>query len=261
MISATIACLERLAGSNQPEIVDWACPVPYFGDPGRATVATVGINPSNKEFVDDDHAPLAGLDQRFPTRHTLGLTRWADVGPTEVRLITDACRRYFDGNSYDRWFGVLDELLSARGSTFYGVAADACHLDLVPFATAQKWGEISQSSRRAIANVGEGLFGKLLADSSVEAVILNGRSVVETFEQVGGVVLHRTTRRDWSLPRSTSDAVLGIAYTASIDVFAGYDLGRTLKVLGFNHNLQSSFGVTTKVKMAIANWIAEELPK
>jgi hypothetical protein len=37
---------------------------------------------------------------------------------------------------------------------------------------------------------------------------------------------------------------------------AGIDLGRPVLVLGYNHNIQSSFGVTAKVKCAIRKWFA-----
>jgi hypothetical protein len=258
VINATIACLQRLSTATNPEIVEWACPVPYFGDPKRAAVATVGINPSNKEFVGDDHEPLVGLQQRLPSRHALGLVHWTDAGPREVRAIDDACRRYFDGNSYDRWFGVLEDVLSLSGSTYYGLGADACHLDLVPFATSRKWGQLPTTVRAALSQDSADLFGRLLADSAVESLILNGRSVVETFESIGDLQLIRATRPEWSLPRAIGEDVAGVAYLGTIDVFGGYDLGRSIKVVGFNHNLQSSYGVTTSVKRTIAEWVAGE---
>jgi hypothetical protein len=40
-----------------------------------------------------------------------------------------------------------------------------------------------------------------------------------------------------------------------VDTLSGISLGSPLRVLGFNHNLQSSFGVTNKVIHAIRNWI------
>lgn len=257
MIPAMIASIERLSETLHPEILEWACPVPCFGDPSWAQVATVGINPSNKEFVDDAEVPLAGAAQRFPTMGTLGLERWGDAGPTEIRTIADACRRYFDGNSYDRWFGVLDELLEAAGMSFYGLGANACHLDLVPFATTRKWGRLNPASQRELVELGTDLFRVLLADSTVELVVLNGRSVVESFELTGHVTLDRDVRDDWALPRSTGHPVVGTQYTGVIDEFAGYDLGRRVRILGYNHNLQSSYGVTRDVKAAIAQWVAE----
>ena len=43
-----------------------------------------------------------------------------------------------------------------------------------------------------------------------------------------------------------------------IDTLAGYQLGRDLLVLGFNHNLQSSYGVTTTALAAIREWVARQ---
>jgi len=50
--------------------------------------------------------------------------------------------------------------------------------------------------------------------------------------------------------------VAGVAYHGITNTLSGIPLGRDLLVLGFNHNLQSSFGVTSKVLREIRHWIA-----
>lgn len=259
MISATSACLERLTVTSRQEIVEWACPVPFFGDPRRARIATVGINPSNKEFVDDLESPLIGLDQRLPTRQSLGLHRWEEATAREVKAIDSACRRYFDGNSYDRWFAVLESVLNGAGATFYGLGADACHLDLVPFATTQKWGKLSAVSRRKILGASIDLFARIVADTDIHTLVLNGRSVVEAFRAVSAEsALQAMEVCQWQLPRGTGSPVGGIAYRGVIHDIYGYQLARPMKIIGYNHNLQSSFGVTAAVKQSISKWVARE---
>jgi len=49
--------------------------------------------------------------------------------------------------------------------------------------------------------------------------------------------------------------VAGVAYRGSINNISGIELGRSIEVLGFNHNIQSSFGVTTQVRKSIQEWI------
>ena len=45
------------------------------------------------------------------------------------------------------------------------------------------------------------------------------------------------------------------AYRGTVRRLAGVELSRPVMVLGFNHNLQSSYGVTSGVKDAIRDWI------
>jgi hypothetical protein len=63
----------------------------------------------------------------------------------------------------------------------------------------------------------------------------------------------------WALPRSQNEKVSGIAYKGALSEIAGIELRQELVVLGFNHNIQSSFGVTTQVMDAIQRWISQEI--
>jgi hypothetical protein len=100
--------------------------------------------------------------------------------------------------------------------------------------------------------------GLLLRNSPVRILILNGRSVVEQFQDIAGVSLDTKEMRTWSLPRQSGVDVPGIAYHGVVDTLSGIALGNPLRILGFNHNLQSSFGVTNEVIYAIRDWITKE---
>ncbi len=65
--------------------------------------------------------------------------------------------------------------------------------------------------------------------------------------------------RDWTLPRREGPGVTGFAFRGRVRHLFGVDLGRSVLILGYNHNIQSSFGVTTEVKGAIRNWIAQSV--
>lgn len=247
----------RLADRN---VLEWGCPVPFFGDLTVARVATVGINPSNREFVDDSGHELRGEAQRLPTLSSLGVDSWAQIDADDLRAILGACRGYFRRNPYDRWFGVLERMLSGSSVSFYGRNALACHLDLVPFATNDKWGNLAAVDRAALLLESEAIVGELLAESRLSLLVLNGRSVVRQFESMAQVVLDETVMPDWNLPRATSPDVPGIAYTGWISTFCGVELRQPLRVLGYNHNLQSSFGVTGQVISDIGLWLAGHIP-
>lgn len=239
-------------------IVDWACPVPYFGRLSSARIATVGINPSNKEFVADDGAELLQERARLPTRRSLDLTSWGAADHEALRDILRACEEYFDVNPYGRWFGVLDRILIARDATYYGSGASACHIDVVPFATHAKWGEIPRATQADLLRMGLDSTALLLRDSPVQVLVLNDRSVANALNgRVDVLEAHRIP--GWDLPRANGPAVPGLAYTGTTTRLGTCDLGRRVQILGWNHNLQSSFGVTGAVKDEIARWLADRI--
>jgi hypothetical protein len=243
------------------DIIKWGCPVPSFGDLGSARIATVGLNPSNKEFVDDSGNELQGKFRRFHTLASLGLGSWAEADARHIRLILESCQRYFLGNPYDRWFRILEQVIGGADATFYGDIGSACHLDLIPYATAQKWMDLTPRQKSALLEISRDTLALLLRDSEVQTLILNGKSVIEHFEYVAGVSLERTRMHEWALPRASGDAVTGFAYSAVVNTLSGFRLPRELLVLGYNHNLQSSFGVSAKVIRSIRVWVAEQIQR
>ena len=133
-----------LSGAN---VIPWSCPVPSFGDPSSSIVATLGLNPSNREFVDGAGNELDGDQRRFHTLRSLELSRWSDATARHLELIIDSCRAYFSRNPDDGWFRKLDYLISGTKASYYDDTAAACHLDLIPYATSCKWTELTQRQR------------------------------------------------------------------------------------------------------------------
>jgi hypothetical protein len=169
----------------------------------------------------------------------------------------DSCREYFSRNPYDGWFKRLDQIISGTGASYYGWRAEACHLDLIPYATACKWTELTSSQRSDLLNVAGDTLGLLLKSSHVELLVLNGNSVVGQFEEIADICLEKQVMADWCLPRRSGPPVTGFAYSGSVRSLSGVELGREIFVLGYNHNIQSSFGVTKQVITAIRNWVSE----
>ena len=256
---ATLATLiDRL---DQPalvnaEVIQWGSPVPCFGDPADARVATLGLNPSNREFVDEAGRELEGVSRRFHTLSSLGLRRWSDADARHLRLILDSCHAYFWGNPYDRWFKRLDQIVAGAGASFYDADCRACHLDLIPYATGRKWTSLNSRQRSSLLSIASDTLASLLDESEIRVLILNGRSVVERFQTVTGICMEREQMLAWSLPRERKPSVMGLAYRALVDTLSGVKLARKLLVLGYNHNVQSSYGVTNSAIKAIGEWIA-----
>ena len=77
--------VDRLDRAVHQYVIPWSCPVPFFGGLTTASVATVGINPGDREFVNESGAELEGGARRLPTLRSMGLTSWADADATHLR--------------------------------------------------------------------------------------------------------------------------------------------------------------------------------
>lgn len=258
-VHVTVASLiDRLDHEDlsETEIIRWGSPVPVFGDISSSTIATVGLNPSSREFIDESGTELDGPERRFHTLNSLGLSSWLDVDARHLDQIVDAYHSYFDQNPYDTWFKKLESVLSGTNASFYDSSRKACHLDVIPFATMRRWADLQSSQHSLLLSSAGNSLGILLRDSPIRTLILNGRSVVHLFEAMAGVRLAYHEMPAWSLPRQSGD-VMGIAYSGKIEGLLDVNFDHEISVIGFNHNLQSSFGVTTAVIEAIASWIGE----
>ncbi len=98
--------------------------------------------------------------------------------------------------------------------------------------------------------------GLLLRDSPVEIIILNGKTVVETFQSLSKNELVKKEMKEWSLPRKDTNGIVGVSYYGITNSISNIPLGRNILVLGYNHNLQSSYGVTSQVVRSIQRWIS-----
>lgn len=249
--------LARFADSklSQADVIPWSCPVPVFGNLMTAYVGTVGLNPSNREFVDAAGNELNGLQRRFETLRSLGLSNWKGAQAADIQRILKSFQGYFGNNPYDGWFRRLDALISAtHASYYYGTAA---HLDLIPYATFRKWGNLSSMQRKVLLRASGNTLAVLLRDAPIRVLVLNGASVVANFQRMFELQLESSTVSQWSLRSKTDSPVIGLAYVATIKELADVSLKRRVLVLGFNHNIQSSFGVTREVTNSIRRWIGK----
>lgn len=245
----------NLNRSTEVDIIPWSSPVLSFGDLSSARIATLGLNPSNREFVDTRGQELDGPARRFPTLKSLGLASWSDASDHDTATIWQACCEYFHRNPYDGWFRQLDYLLGSTGTTYY--SGGACHLDLIPYATSQKWTNLARAQRVLLLSIAGDTLGLLLRPSRIKILVLNGRSVVDAFEALSGSKLESQSMTAWKLNRGSGRSVHGLAFRGYIDSLAGIPFDRRLLVLGFNHNIQSSFGVTSQVRASIRAWIGQ----
>lgn len=243
---------------NKLDVISWAAPIPYFGDPCKATIGTVGLNPSDREFVSSEGAELTGATRRFHTLKSLELSSWSELTPAGLESIHTSCTEYFSRNPYDAWFKPLDLLLSGTNDSFYSTLFHACHLDLIPYATGIKWAYLKSWQRESLLKISASFLGQVLKYSPIKMLVLNGRTVVENFERAAGVNFYKNSVDAWSLPRKNGNHISGFSYEGRISRMGDIDLGRDVCILGYNHNIQSSYGVTSTVRTSIQEWISHK---
>jgi hypothetical protein len=229
-----------------------------FGSLSRSRVATLGLNPSNLEFEDASGDQLGAPLNRFETLGTLKLRDWARAESNHIDRIWDACERYFMRRPYDGWFKRLDKVLGELDVSYYSRQSTACHLDLVPFATSSKWSGLDAQARAHLIALGAPTLVQLIRASDIQVLVLNGASVVRAFEALTAAGLRRSEMPLWALRRGEGRSISGYGYVGRVSEIDGASLGREVLVLGYNHNIQSSFGVTTAVVQQIRQWIAQQ---
>ena len=236
---------------NFPAVIEWACPVPFFGHAERARIASVGLNPSDREFCDRSGRPLRGTKRRLATRQSLGLRDWSVAGPAERSAVAKACSSYFDGHPYG-WFDALEAIFERAGrGTLRG--GGACHVDLAPWATQRTWSRLAAAERDALLERGAETLAALLSSVQLEVLLLNGKAVVEGFERATGVRLPVECAAEWD-----DRGRRGRRWSLVLDSLGRIELARPVTILGWNWNLQSSH-ITTPTRDSIATSAARAI--
>lgn len=222
-------------------IVRGSTPVVSFGDPLRAEVATLGINPSRREFLSPGGVLLSGSERRLATTASLGVAPGQALTADQARQVVADCNDYFDRNPYE-WFGPLETLLGqALGASYHD--RSACHLDVIQWATDPVWGKLSDpAGAQLLLAEGRPHLERLLSCSGVRLVLLNGATAVRQVSQAKLAQLDEVGK----IP------VAGTTYR----VLAGEGPG--ISYLGWTANLQASFGVSNEYKQRLAQMIREQ---
>jgi hypothetical protein len=142
-----------------------------------AKFATVRINPSRSEFQDGG-VLLTGPGRRLATTESIGAEPGRPLTADQARSVVADCNRYFTRNPYRRWFSPLDRLLTAAAGVSY-YDGTACHLDLIQWATEPVWAQLRDPTvQRLLIEEGRPHLRRLLEESTVRVVLLNGRAVL-----------------------------------------------------------------------------------
>lgn len=166
-------------------VLPGSLPVVSFGDPDTASVSTLSLNPSWREFLAPSGAWLLGDKRRLASLRTLGAEDPRDLDDAQVARVVAESNAYFRGpNWYKAWFHWLESLLKSSGVGSY-LEGTACHLDLVQWATKPAQGDLSPKNWRRLVEEDRDFLSWQLGTTSVRVVLLNGASVARGVRDAG----------------------------------------------------------------------------
>jgi hypothetical protein len=136
----------RLRRPSKRHSVSGSLPVLFFGDLYAAEVATVGLNPSQQEYLTPRGELLAGVAQRFATLDSLRAPDRESLSDEQCAEALRWMRDYYaPGQPVYRWFIGLERVLRGFGASLAG--RTAAHLDLVQESTSPVWSGLSVGAR------------------------------------------------------------------------------------------------------------------
>lgn len=221
-------------------VVGGSTPVVAFGDATKARVATLGLNPSNLEFRSKRRREWGKKKRRFETCGSLGVGSFRSASTDKIRRVLAACNDYFNRNPYREWFDQLDLINRACGASYY--KGTACHLDLVQWATREKWGDLPRQVRERLLKDDADFLRRQLKNENIRLLLLNGSGVIWPLQKVLGVSF-REMRSSITVGNATT-----WFYTGQVE---------RVRVVGWSTNLQSSFGVSNELRHRIADRVAK----
>ena len=231
-------------------VLDGSTPVVAFGKARTAKVATLGLNPSLREFGLNSETGFVWLpetERRLATVRALGIKEgsWPrNPSFDAMATVVADCDAYFERNPYGQWFDPLDEILRRLGHTYYGQYSSACHLDLSPWATNPVWRRLHKVERQSLVDNGRRLLEAQLGEGSIALLLINGAAVAKEAERALGLSFEEVGSRIAVPGRKTSSAVRRASLCG-------------VPVIAWSVNVQSSFGVTNELKLKLAERVRD----
>lgn len=248
-----IDAIEKLMTLQPPKgigIIPGSTPVISFGDFTTARVATLGINPSSREFLSNGKL-ITSSKKRLVDFEVLGNDASFPLSRDHASHVWESCTLYFNtNNTYWAWFKPLANLLSATGPFSY-VDGSACHLDLSPWATDPVWGKLSKEQKQELVKDGLSLLNWQTQHNQLDAIIFNGRQVYKVIKEFTDIKITAIEPLHYQAGGKdlTSDLVTGVG-----------PLGQ--KVLGWTLNLQNVRATELEkqeIKTALCIWLRKKM--
>ena len=230
-------------------IVNNSTPVVVFGNIEKSKVATLGINPSKNEFLDNLNALLSGDQKRFETLNSLEASDLSNLTDIQVEKVYDACIGYFKKNPYRKWFDQLENNILVKFNVSY-YRDTACHLDVVQWATDPIWRNLDQNVKDTLVRNDIGFLETQLCEYRIEILLINGNTAIDIF-------------RKYFKPTLIKQTTLNVNDDNKVETCKVYQFelklcDKIIKAYAWSKNLQSSIGLTNKMKNEISNWVGQQ---
>jgi hypothetical protein len=212
-------------------VVLGSTPVVVFGDVRKSAVATLGWNPSKREFLDSGGKELVSNERRLETLASIGENDLVTASPDAVHRVFQTCNNYFHRRP-NHWFDKLEKILKHLDASYWD--GSACHLDLVQWATDPIWSKLPRSDQNKLIAADLPFLRHQLSQEKIRLLLLNGTGIRKAYEERLGA-------------RLTESPLLRVGRPT---LATGRDT-RGLKIVGWNINLQSTCGVSNKEIEAI----------
>lgn len=170
----------RLRRPPSPHSVPGSLPVLFFGDIFLAQIATLGINPSQQEYLDPSGRELTGNARRFQTLTSLQAPTRATLTDEQCEQAIGTMRDYFQpGKPVYQWFRPLDRVTQAMGYSY--AVGEVINLDLIQEAKAPKWSTLEKqfpNETSALLVTDLPFLRWQLATFPLRAVVCNGKTLL-----------------------------------------------------------------------------------
>jgi hypothetical protein len=224
------------------EILPNSTPVICFGDLFNSKIATLGLNPSNKEFVDNSNIFLAGRFLRFQNCFSLSQTDLTKVDNNQTDLVLNNCIDYFKINPYRDWFDVLENYILKKINISY-YTKTCCHLDVVQWATSNKWRDVSKSNQNSLLNNDYPFLIQQLNNQDIETLLINGKGVFDIINSKEKIYILK------------DETIYVKSETCRIIKFYIKIGTKIINCFAWSKNLQSAIGLTNNMRNSIGDWI------
>jgi hypothetical protein len=153
-------------------------PIVYFGDYDNAKACTIALNPSDKEFVDNQNVLLdISSKPRLCSRIKLKKQDDEILDDKDAEEILKNCKGYFQINPYRTFFDPF-ECFIKRFENYSYYDGSCVHLNLVQWATTPKWSDVPNEIMEQHLNKDLPVLENLL-EKNFEIMFLNGITVVD----------------------------------------------------------------------------------
>jgi hypothetical protein len=229
---------------NNPSIIASSTPVMFFGNINNSKVATLGINPSKNEFLENG-IEFSEEERRFQTLNSLGSTSHKNLTNEQIQKVINSCLNYYNINPYRRWFDILENYILQKLSVSY-YSGTACHLDIVQWATDPIWRNLDQTTKKLLIKNDIEFLSIQLQVEKIDTLLINGKGATEIFLEYFKPTLIK------------QDKLLVGNISCNVYSFELKLKNKIVKIYAWSNNLQSTVGLTNQMREEIGNWVKEQ---